>query len=275
MRRHAEADHRAGTKIMRIKIHKEILIMGAIALMVFIAALVFTFEPLITLVLRSRSLPRDTVVLVRIPADVQPHTVVEEGTTLLRALGATLPLDDTVPRIVNLIIPALHGTAYVAVAQETNGPLPVSLSVHVRGDKRTPLTDALRRLVAYALPTEQEIVLPDDSRAIEIIADPENVTLSYEEGQGDERWNVQGLTLPLALRADRSSATLSTSFIPGTQTGTISIPVSCSVRAGGIRVVRVVRASQNTFLAMLSGISAYIRDYTCFQAFSTLSNKTQ
>jgi hypothetical protein len=244
------------------------IIMGAIALVVFIAVLAFTFEPLATVVIRSRELPAGTVYQVRMPEREGATASAADTESLMSELGAFDPTDAATASFISELYGTFTGIRTLAIASDS-GSRPVSLTLNVTHGDRESAQTALKRMVAHELPAEREITLPDDTKAVEIVADPDTVTLTYDKEGAEERWNVDGLKYTRAMRVAGETTSFTTATTPWQTASTYLVPASCRRTESGATIITYLGSSPKPISAVISGISAYIRDYSCFQSFST------
>jgi len=237
---------------------RERLIMGALALMVFFAAFGFTFEPIVTVVRRSALLPAHTSLVARVPATTPPAAfgaLIEE---LLRNVGATIPDTPEVALIREHLLPEWSGTRTVIVQNAAGAFLPVTVTLSGTGNE-TGVLAALRRIAAHAAPREETHLLPDGSTFVEIVADPSAVAIA-------------DLPLPITVHAAPPLVSLRTADVSTSPSGAFLVPLSCRMTTEGTRIVSY-RDADGPISAVLSSVPAYLRDFSCFQAFSTFVAK--
>jgi len=240
--------------------------MGAAALMVFIAAFAATLEPLATVVLRSRALPSNTTFLARTPAYENPADTLADANALFAELGASA-IGGEDAAIGLAIFSAFPGPKQIAIIQ------PNSLAITAWNGDREAALAGFKRIVAVELPSEREITLPDETRAVEIVADPELAKLTYAKTDTDERWTVDSESFTQALRVSGNEITFTTAPNPWGASPTYYMPRSCRVTKTGTRILTLGAGSTSWFKSMLNGIPAYLSGYSCFQAFSEPINR--
>ena len=252
---------------------KQTIFFSLLALLIVAIAAWFSVEPLFSLISNSRQFPAGTTILLKIPAKTQSADIVAKSLNILRSQGfALLDSSSVLDRIGAILLPAVTGPkTAIFSAGTTSYPIAVTLTSPTKNTN--PILDAMRRLIAFAVPTEQEIRLPDESKSIEIVADPSKVVLTYEKRGQIEQWTANGLKTPLSFRKTPIEFGISTASPTWETDSTYYIPTSCLVDKTGILTITTIPGNSDLLNTAAMSFFAYLRDYSCFQSFSTYAAK--
>lgn len=235
----------------------ETIVTAIIAAFLVLITLAFTFEPLAALVWRSKDLPINTVVSIKIPDNASAADITFDGFEMLRSLGAPFPEDNALTAAVNQLVSKFSKNRNIAIIGEQTGPMPVT--VVFSGLEQSPgaLAAEIRLIAAKNAPALNQVFLPDNTFYWEIVADPDQADPSK-------------LPIPLTIYENNGITSLATSTNSANSSGKFLIPTSCWQTNNMINMVSYAGFEDMGAMALIKGIFAYLHHYSCFQSFSTV-----
>jgi hypothetical protein len=235
---------------------KEAWVTGAIAAFFVLVTIAFTFEPLATVILRSRDLPAGTILSARIPENIDNDQLFEDGATLLGAQGFQVPDGETLKKDVNSLLPAVTGVRTLSIITQSAGILPVTLSLSGETDEAYAAKPLIKLIAAYANPSENTITMPDNTTYIEFVADPDKA-------------DPTKLPIPLSINSDKSTTTISTSNKPLNKANSYLSPMSCTQLPDGAKIINFAKIRDSFLGNFIFSLKQYLASFDCFQSFST------
>lgn len=236
----------------------ETIVTASIAAFLVLITLAFTFEPLVSLMLASRNLPENTLIMIKIAPAATAEAIYEEGTTLAKGFGATIPDNDEFKGAVIQFLSKFSGERSLIFTGQSVGNLPITPITTGSLVNVESLDNAIRVMAAHIEPSKNRVNMPDDTYYYEIVADPEKAS-------------IDSLPIPLRISPVTEGYSLSISSNSPVSSEKILIPNSCRITKDGLRVI----AFNSNPILDLSTFSktffAYLSNYSCFQSFSTVS----
>lgn len=247
---------------------KETVVTTVIAAFFILVALGFTFEPLITIILRSRTLPAGTTVLMTFNKCVAAPDAINETINLIKSLGFQEPNSAIIAKIGALASNTpLKG--YIALAQSETG-LPYSLDIETN-TKALNIVAGIRQLVARLSPSELITILPDKTTMTEIVIDPGLIPITQQKVGQYDQWSFSTLNPHISIQQKPSSSAILINNPQVVDMLGFEAPLSCRLSNMQTRIVIFDSHRSSLVPTIFRSILAYFRDYSCFQNFSTFS----
>jgi hypothetical protein len=243
-------------------LNKPRLIKAAITAFFVLIAIGFTLEPLVSLIIRTQDLPAGTGFSLAVApgknkrADFYEEIVKITGKT--PSWGDNLELlDKTKDLIFGLKIKsALIGNDYVVINANTPA---VSIIAEIK------------RYLAKLTPFEIKTLLPDKTAMIEIVIDPALIKTNETQDNGQRSWVFEQTNPHIVIQEiGQNSVVILSNQQPVETHGLLGVK-SCSLTGNGTKTIAYGNDRQTLTKAVVSSFSAYFRDFSCFQSFSTLS----
>jgi len=235
---------------------KEAIITVAIAAFFVLVTIAFTFEPLATVILRSRDLPADTVISATIPDNVPNDQLFQDGQTILGIDGVVAPDGGMIEKDVSALLSSVTGVRSLNVIAQGAGVLPVTLTLSGTSNPDTTNFPLIKLIAAYFSPSENTVVMPDSTTYTEIVADP-------------NRGDVSKLPIPLSVKLEDNVTTISTSNNPLGKANKYLSPISCAQLPSGVKIINFARIRDSFVGNMIFSLKEYLANFSCFQSFST------
>jgi hypothetical protein len=235
---------------------KEAWVTGAIAAFFVLVTIAFTFEPLATVILKSRDLPAGTILSAQIPENIDGDQLFEDSAMLLSAQGFQVAEGETLKNDVNALLPAVTGVRTLSIITKSAGILPVSLSLSGKTDEAYAAKPLIKLIAAYTNPSEDTVTMPDNTTYIEFVADPDKA-------------DPTKLPIPLSINSDKSNTTISTSNKPLDKANFYLSPMSCTQLPDGVKIINFAKIRDSLLGNMIFSLKQYLANFECFQSFST------
>lgn len=216
---------------------------------------IFSFEPLVTVVIATRELPQTTSASLfktsRGNGDALVAEILNQRPEIDNDLVSMAEFLDTL---------GAKNDYYSATIQ------PKSLLISTTQDVQ-PLVNTFRRYLAKMTPFEIKTVLPDQTSMTEIVIDPNLIPIVAKAGS----WTFTQTNPQLTFTDNGSSKSIIFNNPQIVYNIRYKPLASCYETAKGIKVVTYQNSDELLSSALLHSFLAYIKDYSCFQSFSTLS----
>jgi hypothetical protein len=220
---------------------------------------VFSFEPLITLVLATKNLPQTTSASLFKTSRGSGETLVNE---ILNQIPETNK--DLVSIAESLDALGAKNSYYSAIIQ------PKSLIISTTQDIQ-PLVGAFRRYLAKKTPFAIKTVLPDSTTMTEIVIDPSLVPVETKADSINGSWTFTQTNPQLTLANIGSNKSIIFNNPQVVYNLRYKSLNSCSETGSGIKVLTYQNSDEMLSTAIINSFLAYLKDYSCFQSFSTFS----
>ncbi len=238
--------------------------MAGVAAFFVLVALGFTLEPLVSLVLKTRALPAGTTVTLTVPEKTEPTEVIDEITNLIKGFGLKEPNQGVMAKA-SALAASLPIKGTVALASSQNA-LPYSLVIET-GSEAEDIVTAIRQLVARLTPSEIITMLPDDTSMIEIVIDPGLVPVTHQNDQ----WSFAKLDPQIDIQQKSQGSAILINDPQVVDIHGFETPLSCRLTKEKIKELTYDSQRRALLPAVFYGFLAYLRHYSCFQSFSTIS----
>ena len=229
--------------------------MALLAAFFVLVTLIFTFEPLFSLILQTRTLPIGTTVyFVKTPQTIENGAL----TTIADYTQNTLHWDDQVAALFidNGFVSASFGHSAIRILSRTQpGQIIVSL----------------RRYFAHFNPKEVLTILPDQTSMTEIVIDPSLVPVDHSTVENEDNWSFSQANPQIIIRKNGSISSILINNPQAVDIHGFSAPSSCRRNEEQMKIVTLNTDRQPLIGAVFQGFLPYLRDFSCFQSFSTLS----
>lgn len=234
---------------------------GAAAFFV-LTALAFTFEPLVTLILKSRTLPAGT-------------------TTYLSASPAVNGKPDFFGAVMKTVPPSHGWAGNIALLTKLQEPLfgfniasiaifPWSLEIDTSEKPEQAMT-TLRRHLSKLTPFEINTPLPDGTAMTEIVIDPQLIEVRASEDQKNRGWIFTQTSPQLFVKNNGLNSSIYLGYPQDVNAQGFESLSSCRMTTEGLRTVTVDSQRRTLISSVFHSIIAYLSDYSCFQSFSTIT----
>jgi hypothetical protein len=235
---------------------KEAWVTGAIAAFFVLVAIGFTFEPLATVIIKSRDLPNGTILSARIPENIGNDELIKDGETLLAAQGIQVPEGEALIKDANAILSAVNGVRILSIITQSAGILPVTLSLSGATDEAYAAKPLVKLIAAYTKPSENMVTMPDNTTFIEFVADPDKA-------------DPTKLLIPLSINSQGQTSTISTSNKPLDKANYYLSPMSCTQLPDGVKILNFAKIRDSFLGNIIFSLKQYLANFSCFQNFST------
>ncbi len=235
---------------------KEATITVALAAFFVLVTIGFTFEPLATVILKSRDLPQETVLLAKILADTSNEQILADGKMLLGEKGVVFKEGETLKRSVNALLSSVTGERTLNIITQSAGALPVTLTLSGKTNEEYAAKPLVKLIAAYENPSENRITMPDNTTYIEFVADPDKA-------------NPTKLPIPLSINTHEDITTISTSKNPLEKANKYLSPLSCEELPSGTKIINFAKNRDYFLRNVLFSTKQYLANFECFQSFST------
>ena len=239
---------------------KEAWVTAVVAAFFVLAVLVFTFEPLVTVVLSTKSLPNETTDSMTVAPALHPKA------DFFGALMASVPPTHgwvNNVALMNKIKDLVLSEKIVSATMQTN-----SASLVAAKEPKQLISD-IRRFLSKLTPFEIKTILPDQTSMIETVIDPSLITVKTDNVQNPRIWTFTQTNPQLVIRKNGSSSTIYINYPQVVNSRGYSSVSGCSVGATGIKTVTLNVTQKSLISSIYSSFSAYFKHYSCFQSFST------
>jgi len=239
---------------------KEAWIMAGVAAFFVLVALAFTFEPLVTIILSTRTMPSET------------------KDYLTPALAGNLKADffdgvmSTVPpthawaenaAFLNKIKSLVLGLNITSATVQTN-----SVVIDAANDP-DQVTNDIRRFLSKLTPFEIKTILPDQTSMIETVIDPGMIEIKTNDAKNATIWTFTQTNPQLVVKKSGLNSIIYINYPQAVDSHGFESPSGCYVAGNGIKTVTFEPMRRTLISSILSSFSAYFRHYSCFQSFST------
>jgi|GEM_PF-3368941 hypothetical protein len=235
---------------------REAWITGAIAAFFVLVALAFTFEPLVTVIVSSKNLPAGAILSAKISANEESAQVYADGLAIISILGIKPIENPLVKKASMALISSISGEKNLTIVAKPAGSLPITAELSGNSVDPDSAEQSIYRVAAYFDPTENRVIMPDNTSYIEIVADPDKA-------------NPDKLPIPISINSFKNQITVSTSKKQLDKGNYYLSPTECWQLPSGVNIINYSKISDNLVNNIISGIRAYFRDFQCFQNFST------
>jgi len=240
---------------------KEALVTAVIAAFFVLVALVFTFEPLVTVVLSTRVMPTATTASMTVASSRQPKADFFDA--LMAIVPRTQGWADNVS-LLNKIKDLVLSQKILSATIQTNSAVLEDLIAPEQ------LISDIRRFLSKLTPFEIKTILPDQSSMIETVIDPGLVEVKTDHSANPTVWTFTQTNPPLVIRKNGSNSTISINYPQDVNNHGFESLTSCSVGSTGIKTVTFNTRRESLIKGLYSSFLAYFKHYSCFQSFSTL-----
>jgi hypothetical protein len=240
---------------------KEAWVMAGLAAFFVLVTLGFTLEPLISVILRSRSLPSETKEYLIVAPALQPKGDFFDG------IMKNVPPSHGWAGNVDLLTKVkglVFGLNITAATVQNN-----SVAIEAANDPTQVVTD-IRRFLSKLTPFEIQTVMPDQTTMTETVIDPSLIAITTDLAIKPTVWTFTQTNPQLVIKKNGSNSSILINYPQVVDTHGFESPTGCSVSGNGIKTVTYNFERQTLLSAVFNGFSAYFRDYSCFQSFSTL-----
>lgn len=235
---------------------KEAVVTGAIAAFFVLVAVGFSFEPLVTVIIKSRNLPEGTNVFAKIPANIDNNQLFADGATIVSALGVQIPKNKTIINDIYTLFGAVTGVRTLTIVSKNAGLLPITLSLSGTTDKEIAALPLINLIASRTYPSEDLVKMPDNTSYTELVVDPDKADPSR-------------LPIPLQITTQNSFTNISTSNNPLNKANYYLSPMSCTQLPDGVKIINFAKLSQSLGKNIILSLKQYISGFECFQGFST------
>jgi len=241
---------------------KEALIMAGVAAFFVLAALTFTFEPLVAVILKTRTMPAGTTVYLT-AASTSKHPDFFDG-----VMKTMPPSRDRAMNIelLNKIQSLIFGFNITSVAVQSQ-----SVIIKAANHPEQIVAD-IRRFLSKLTPFEIKTILPDQTSMIETVIDPGLIKIETDRANETTTWTFAQTNPQLTIKKNGSNSEIFLNYPQVVDNHGFEAPIRCIIAANGIKTVSYGAIEQTLVSAFIKGFLAYFRDYTCFQSFSTFAN---
>jgi len=239
--------------------------MAGVAAFFVLVALVFTFEPLVTVILSTRTMPTATTASMTVAPALHPKA------DFFGALMATVPPSHGWAgnvALLNKIKSMVLGQKIVSSTTQTNSAV---LEDAIQPEQ---LVGVIRQFLSKLTPFEIKTILPDQTSMIETVIDPSLIVVKTDNSQKPSVWTFTQTSPQLVIKKSGSNSLIYINYPQVVNSHGLESITGCSVRTTGIKTVTFDTMRQPLISSIFSSFSAYFRDYSCFQSFSTLIQKS-
>ncbi len=238
-------------------------IIAGIAAFFVIATLGFSFEPLVSLVERTKNMPAETTAYLTLAPSLKPKGDFFEG--IMRTIPPTHDWTANIDLLNKLKGLVFDSNILTATVQDNS----VAIS---SASKPGPIIANIRRFLSKLTPFEVKTVLPDQTSMTEIVIDPGLVKVATDNETNPSVWTFAQTNPQLVISKNSLNTNILINYPQIVDNLGYEYPTNCSVSSSGIKTVSLNTARQTLFLALFKGLSAYLRHYSCFQSFSTFTH---
>jgi hypothetical protein len=244
---------------------KEAWVMAVVAAFFVLVALVFTFEPLITVILSTRTMPAATTASMTIAPALHPKA------DFFDALMATVPPSHGWAgnvALLNKIKSLVLSQKIVSATTQTNSAVLEDIA------QPEQLATNIRRFLSKLTPFEIKTILPDQTSMIETVIDPSLIVVKTDSSQKPSIWTFAQTSPQLVIKKNGQNSSIFINYPQVVYIHGFESITGCSVGSTGIKTIAFNTVRKALISSMFSSFSAYFRDYSCFQSFSTLFRKS-
>jgi hypothetical protein len=239
---------------------KEAWVMAVAAAFFVLVALVFTFEPLVTVVLSTRTMPSMTTASMTVAPALHPKA------DFFDALMATVPPSHGWAgnvALLNKIKDLVLSQKILSASTQTNSAV---LDDAIQPER---LVTDLRRFLSKLTPFEIKTILPDQTGMIERVIDPSLIEVKTDSSQKPSVWTFTQTNPQLVIRKNGSNSSIYINYPQVVNSHGFGSIIDCAVGTTGIKTVTFDTMRKPLLSSLYSSFSAYFKHYSCFQSFST------
>jgi hypothetical protein len=166
--------------------------------------------------------------------------------------------------LLNKIKDLVFGFNITAVSIQTN-----SVVLEAALEPKLAIED-IRIFLSKLTPFEVKTMLPDDTYMIERVIDPQLINVASSSDKNLPGWVFTQTSPQLFIKNNGSTSAIYINFPQAVDAHGFETPTKCSFGNDGIRTVVYDPQRHGLVLAFFNGFLAYLRDYSCFQSFSTV-----
>ncbi len=237
-------------------------IVAGVAAFFLLLTAAFTFEPLYFLLLNARHLPAGTTAyFTAAPASRNKPAYFSE-------IMKTIPPSHGWAANVNLLNNLKDLIFGFNVTEVTIQPWSVEIETTQKTDE---VVTAIRRHLSKLTPFEIKTTLPDNTQMTEFIIDPELITVRAQNDNQNSGWIFTQTTPQLFVKNNGSTSIINLNYPQPGDKQSVKTLKSCHFSPNGLVVVTFDPQPHSRLGSIFINIFAYLKDYSCFQSFSTLN----
>lgn len=241
-------------------IKKEARIKVGITAFFVLVAIGFTLEPLISLILKTKTLPTGTIsLLVAAPAINKQPDFFDAITRQIPPTHGWAANTDLINKAKDLIS-SLKTSAVTIQGQ--------SIVIAAGNDPEKTMAE-IRRFLSKLTPFEIKTILPDQTSMIETVIDPSLILVKTDNDLKPSSWTFAQSNPQLSVTKSGYTTLISINYPQNVESQNYKTLTKCSVITNGIKEVEFETGEQTAMPAMFSSFLAYFRYFSCFQSFST------
>lgn len=227
---------------------KEAVTTAAIAAFFVLVTFGFTIEPLVSFILRNRNTPLDTTSLLVVGPTAKSADIVA-------AVGKTTVQSELLNKADNL----LNKLGVRSITLQ-----PTSFAITTGSGAEAAVSD-IRRFLSQLTPFDIKTILPDGTFMMETVIDPALIKVANNR----DIWTFTQTNPQVVVQ---KNGLISNILVNNPQVGDIhdfESPIECKDTAKGIKTIHYDPTRKTLISSIFTSFSAYLRDYSCFQSFST------
>jgi len=242
---------------------KEAWVMAGVAAFFVLVTVIFTFEPLVSVILSTRTMPAATAASMTVAPALHPKA------DFFDALMATVPPSHgwagnvaLLNKIKNLVL----SQKIISASTQTNSA--------VLEDSIAPeqLVSDIRRFLSKLTPFEIKTILPDQTSMIETVIDPGLIETKTDNAKNPTLWTFTQTNPQLVIKKSGSNSLIFINYPQVVNSHGFESIIGCAVGTTGIKTVTFDIMRKPLISSMYSSFSAYFKHYSCFQSFSTFDH---
>lgn len=236
---------------------KEAVVTAVIAAFFVLTALAMTFEPLVTVILKTRTMPAYT------NQYLTADPVAKSADFFDGIMKNVPPSHGWVGNValLNKVKDLVFNLNIVSATVQNN-----SVAIEAANDPEQTVAD-IRRFLSKLTPFEIKTILPDETSMIETVIDPDLIKVV----QNGPSWSFTQTNPQLIIEKNGSNSSIYINYPQAVDTHGFETPISCSTQTDGIKTLKYDATRSTLLSATFKGFLAYLKDYSCFQSFSTLN----
>lgn len=243
-------------------LNKPKLIKAVITAFFVLVAVAATLEPLYSLTQKTAQLPPNTrKFLVRAPG---PKIAPDFFDGVIKTVPPTHDWAGNVA-LLEALKEKLFSQPVESIAVQD-----FSLKMNVRANSEVLFASVLNFL-ARQTPFEIKTRLPDQTSMIEIVIDPQLVPVSQSKTEPEIK-TFTGINPQLSFEKNGSNSIVSFGYPQAVEKASYLKITSCHTAPNGVKTITFGESKNGLTIAMLANFSAYLKDFSCFQSFSTFSS---
>lgn len=239
---------------------KEAWVMAGVAAFFVLVTFIFTFEPLVTVILSTRTMPTATTALMTVAPALHPKA------DFFDALMATVPPSHGWAgnvALLNKIKNLVFSQKIISARTQTNSA--------VLEDSIAPeqLVSDIRRFLSKLTPFEIKTILPDQTSMIETVIDPGLIDIKTDNVKNPTLWTFTQTNPQLVIKKSGSNSLIFINYPQVVNSHGFESITGCAVETTGVKTLTFDITRKPLISSIYSSFSAYFKHYSCFQSFST------